>query len=84
MDFGISGVNQNNLDKKEIGSVKYMAPELFDKNFSNSIGYSIDVWSIGIILFALVTGRLPFNGENNSEIIEKVFREDYQFNSNEE
>jgi serine/threonine protein kinase len=39
----------------------YMPPEIFTSNLKNA-GPPIDVWAIGIIIYALVTGYLPFNG----------------------
>ena len=65
VDFGISGLHGpfNNSDKSLAGSLKYMAPEvLTGKN--TSADPAIDIFSMGVILFALVTGRLPFDGDD--------------------
>ena len=65
VDFGISGLHGpfNNSDKSIAGSLKYMAPEvLTGKNTASEP--ALDIFSMGVILFNLVCGRLPFEGEN--------------------
>jgi MAP/microtubule affinity-regulating kinase len=55
------------MDKIDMGSLKYMAPEtLSGKNVK--IGPSIDLWALGCILYGLLTGTLPFSGNNSSEV----------------
>jgi serine/threonine protein kinase len=65
VDFGIAGlVNHFNMDKIDMGSLKYMAPEtLSGKNVK--IGPSIDIWALGCVLYALLTGDLPFHGQTS-------------------
>jgi len=46
----------------------YVAPEVFQ----NVVTEKSDIWSIGVILFLLLTGVPPFNGETDKEIIAKV------------
>jgi serine/threonine protein kinase len=43
-----------------------MAPELL-KGFTQSTP-AIDIWSLGVILFALLYGKLPFEGDSNEKI----------------
>ena len=52
------------VDKMDIGSLKYMAPEVLSGK-NKKIGTSIDVWALGVILYTMVYGRLPFDGSNN-------------------
>jgi MAP/microtubule affinity-regulating kinase len=60
VDFGIAGQSSNlKLDKANIGSLLYMAPEVLKGNISK-IGPSIDIWSLGCILFAMVLGKLVY------------------------
>jgi len=79
VDFGIAGLIQDDkAEKSKAGSSKYMAPEvLSDENIEARP--SLDVWSMGCILFALVTGELPFNGKRTSEIIQKIIKGEYRF-----
>lgn len=57
-----------------------MAPELFYKK-SNNATSGIDVWAMGCILFALVTGKLPFSGESKKSIVDKIVGEHVKFSN---
>ena len=46
------------------GTYNYMAPEIFENN-GKGYSFEVDIWSVGIIMYQLLTGKLPFNGENN-------------------
>ena len=50
--------------KSSCGTLSFLAPEVF-KGTSNA-GPPLDVWSMGVILFALLCGRLPFEGTDLS------------------
>lgn len=66
-----------------MGTLRYMAPELFDDQLG-SIEPSIDVWALGIILFALVTGCMPFDGRNQYEILTNILNINYSFENKKE
>ncbi len=57
VDFGISGLYGplNNPDRSKAGSLKYMPPEVISGKHT-SADPSIDIYSMGVILYALVTG----------------------------
>ena len=52
-----------------IGTPYYMAPEIFSKARYNE---KCDCWSLGVILYVLLTGRPPFFGKSDAEAIEKI------------
>ena len=53
------------------GTYNYMAPEIFENN-GKGYSFEVDIWSVGIIMYELLTGKLPFNGENNDEIRKNI------------
>jgi [calcium/calmodulin-dependent protein kinase] kinase len=62
-DFGMSHIirpGENDTLKKGVGSMKYRAPELFPPGARDYSGKLADVWSMGVVLYCLVDGRLPF------------------------
>lgn len=74
-DFGIAmALNSNELTQTNsvMGSVHYLPPEQ-----ANGSGSTIksDIYSLGILMFELLTGKLPFKGENAVEIAIKQMKE---------
>ncbi|KAH9027927.1 kinase-like domain-containing protein [Lactarius hengduanensis] len=72
-DFGMAAWQMNNtsgLLRTACGSPHYAAPEVIEGRAYN--GSSSDIWSCGVILFALLAGRLPFDDEDLHTLLEKV------------
>ena len=72
-DFGMAAwqkSNSNGMLKTACGSPHYAAPEVIAGTPYN--GSASDIWSCGIILFALLAGRLPFDDDDLATLLEKV------------
>ena len=76
IDFGLSNSYKNNLSTA-CGSPCYAAPEMLEGK--SYYGLNTDIWSTGIILFAMVCGHLPFEDEDNDKLYEKILRGRLEF-----
>jgi len=76
VDFGLSNTyNENELLKTACGSPCYAAPEMIGGKKYN--GLQVDIWSCGVILFAIVCGYLPFEDPNTAALYKKILSGDY-------
>jgi len=77
VDFGLSNTFQEGqLLKTACGSPCYAAPEMIAGH--RYVPSLCDVWSCGVILFALVCGYLPFEDQNTAALYRKILNADYQ------
>ncbi|HRG98912.1 MAG TPA: protein kinase [Polyangiaceae bacterium] len=82
LDFGISKA-QNGLGpmsgaltstKAMLGSPLYMSPEQLRS--SKSVDARADIWALGVILYELITGSVPYHGENLGELFAAILEQD--------
>ncbi|CAD8106440.1 unnamed protein product [Paramecium primaurelia] len=79
IDFGIATVATNFIiDKIDLGSLSYMPPEVLSGQIQQ-IRPSIDIWAMGVILFALVCGTLPFTRPLQEQTVQNILKLNYQF-----
>jgi len=73
VDFGLAEMFAHPTDRSDVvsGTPPYMAPEVWQGNFSKSC----DVWSVGCMLFFLLSGRLPFVANSLKEFPKAVMTE---------
>jgi serine/threonine protein kinase len=70
-DFGIAKVIANTLDLTEedkiVGTISYLAPELIMPN--NTITPAVDIYALGITLYQVLTGELPFDSQSSAQMM---------------
>ena len=78
IDFGCSKMFTTYKKNFEdtIGTLVYCSPEVLLNNYNEKC----DLWSCGIILYLLLTGKFPFYGKTENEIIEKILNQKIEFN----
>jgi len=77
MDFGLSKIlspNEKMVDG--YGTLSYVAPEVLLRTPYNK---EVDIWSMGVILFYMLSGKLPFRGRKEQEVAEKIVYSDLEF-----
>ena len=73
IDFGLSntyGDKDNELLQTACGSPFYAPPEMLKGELYR--GFGVDIWSVGIVLYAMICGFLPFEGEDNNILFQKI------------
>ena len=80
IDFGLSHEFEGDeLLKTKCGSPSYAAPEIICCPFYD--GFKVDVWCCGIILYAMLCGYLPFEGEDNNVLFQNILNCEPEFPS---
>jgi len=72
VDFGVSAVLERpaSVMHEQMGSPEYIAPEVL----GGSYGVQADMWSAGIVLYAMLSGYLPFQAETTKELFHNIQR----------
>jgi serine/threonine-protein kinase len=76
LDFGLAKLaGQIRLTKvsSTLGTVAYMSPE---QSCGDAVDHRTDIWSLGVVLFEMLTGRLPFKGEFEQAMIYSILNEE--------
>jgi calcium-dependent protein kinase len=73
IDFGTSEIVKNAMLDKRIGTPFYIAPEVLNNHYNEKC----DLWSCGVILYILICGYPPFNGDSEDEIYSMVRKGKY-------
>jgi 5'-AMP-activated protein kinase catalytic alpha subunit len=77
VDFGLSNTYKTGeLLKTACGSPCYAAPEMIAGKRYN--GLTVDIWSGGVILYAMLAGYLPFEDPNTGKLYKKILNGDYK------
>ncbi|KAI8824952.1 kinase-like domain-containing protein [Fimicolochytrium jonesii] len=71
-DFGLSKVA---LDAQTVcGTIEFMAPEVLDDHRKGGYEKAVDYWSLGVMLFDMLTGSPPFTGHNRRKIMDGILK----------
>ena len=68
IDFGTAKFYSKNKENEIIGTPFYIAPEVLKGNYTEKC----DSWSIGVILYTILTGKLPFGGTSKLEVYSNI------------
>lgn len=77
IDFGLSEFFRNARLRSMVGTPYYVAPELFSGRYDQKC----DEWSMGVLLFTMISGVPPFIGRTDEDTIERVKNGSYNYNS---
>jgi calcium/calmodulin-dependent protein kinase I len=58
------------------GTPGYVAPEVL---MATGYGKPVDLWSVGVIMYTLLSGYTPFYGEDQTQLFDAIVRGEYQF-----
>lgn len=76
VDFGLSASYEpGKLLKTPCGSPCYASPEMIEGHDYD--GSQVDIWSMGIVLYTMMCGRLPFQDQNTAELFRKIASGEY-------
>ncbi len=72
-DFGVSKkISLNDKMYEQCGTPAYIAPEILkNKGYE---GFSVDIWSAGVVLYAMLSGTVPFKGNNLNELHDLIMK----------
>jgi serine/threonine protein kinase len=79
VDFGLCKLmGPGQKASESLGTIAYASPEILK---GNAYDFCIDVWSLGVIFFVLLSGTLPFEAETQDDTANLIIESDLQFSA---
>jgi serine/threonine protein kinase/tetratricopeptide (TPR) repeat protein len=79
LDFGLAKLaGQTRITKtgSTVGTISYMSPE---QTKGEDIDHRTDIWSLGIVLYEMLSGQIPFKGEYEQAVVYSIVNEEQDF-----
>ena len=79
MDFGLAKIKGGNFLTRigtTVGTIAYMSPE---QTRGEYVDHRTDLWSLGVVIYEMLTGKLPFKGDYDQAVIYSILNEEPQF-----
>jgi len=76
MDFGLAKIGKGELITKQgttLGTVAYMSPE---QAKGEEVDHRTDIWSVGVLLYEVISGRRPFRGDYDQAVLYSILNEE--------
>lgn len=80
-DFGLAAIVSEESEKKYTvcGTPNYIAPEVLTGGKTTGHSFEVDIWSIGIMIYAMLFGKPPFQSKDVNKIYQRIKCGDFQF-----
>ena len=76
LDFGLAklkGISSLTKESSTLGTIHYMSPE---QTMGKDVDQRSDIWSLGVVLYEMLTGRFPFKGDYEQAVIYSILNEE--------
>ena len=76
VDFGFSKMMKVPKTHTKCGTIVYIAPEIL---VGSGHDHKVDIWSLGVLLFAMLCGTVPFKAGNLEDLHKLILKGEFQF-----